>query len=79
MQKPHSPPCETSHIKKLKTHTMIRIKLKTLEFQNTKTKNPQSSQEENQIPSLPPCETSKKLIIIPQNDKKKIEDFKTSK
>jgi len=49
---------------------MTRRKLKTLELQNTKTKHLQISQEERQIPTLPPCETSCK-ILIPQNDKNK--------
>jgi hypothetical protein len=66
MQKPCFPTCETSYIKKLETYTMTRIKLKTLELQNTKTKNPQSSQEENQITPLPPCETSNKKLNTPK-------------
>jgi hypothetical protein len=53
---------------------MTKRKLKTPKLQNIKTKDLQSSQEENPIPHLPPCETSHKKIKDPQNDKKKIED-----
>jgi hypothetical protein len=50
---------------------MTKRKLKTPKLQNTKTtKHFQSSQEERQIPTFPPCETSHK-IEVPQNDKKK--------
>ncbi len=49
------------------------------EFQDTRTRNLQSSQEETKIPHHPPCETSHKKIKDPQNDKKKIEDFRISK
>ncbi len=58
---------------------MTRRKLKIPKYQNTKTKDLQSSQEENQLPHLPPCEASHKKIKDPQNDKKKIEDSKISK
>jgi len=59
------------HTKKTKDPKMTRKKLKTSDFQNMKTKQFQSSQEERQIPHLPPCETSHKNIENPQNHKKK--------
>jgi hypothetical protein len=52
--------------------------MKTLKLQNTKTKTLQSSQEEKQI-CLPPVKLHIKKIKDPQNDKKKIENSRTSK
>jgi hypothetical protein len=56
---------------------MIRRKLKILEFQNTNTKNFQNSYDERHIPSLL-VKISHKKFEDPQNDKKKIKDFRTS-
>jgi hypothetical protein len=58
---------------------MTRRKLKTLEFQNTKTKNLQSTQEKRHIHHFLTCEISHKKFEDPQNDKKKIEDFRILK
>ncbi len=52
--------------------------MKTIELQNTKTKNLQSSQEEKKITLFPLCEISHKKVEDPQNDKKKIENFEIS-
>jgi hypothetical protein len=54
---------------------MTRRKLKTLEFQNTKTKTLQSTQEERHIPRFLTWEISHRKFEDSQNDKKKIEDF----
>ncbi len=54
-------------------------KLKTLELKKTKTKNLPNSQEERQIPYLPLLWNFTQKIENPQNDKKKIENFGTSK
>jgi len=56
---------------------MTRRKLKTLEFQNIKTKDLPSFKKKSTY--LPLCETSHKKIKDSQNDKKKIEDSGISK
>jgi hypothetical protein len=66
------------HTKKLKTPKMTRKQLKTLEFQNMKTKNLQT-QEKKHIPHFLACEISHKFFEDTQNDNKKIEDFKMLK
>jgi hypothetical protein len=55
--------------KKMKAHKMTRIKLEIPKLQNIITKNPQSSQEERQIP----------LLLLCEAPHKKIEDSETSK
>jgi len=56
----------------MKTHKITKIKLKTLKLQNTITKNPQSSQEERQMPLLLTCENSYKKIEDPKMIRKKL-------
>jgi hypothetical protein len=60
---------------------MIRKKLKTSELQNTKIENPQSSQEERQIPLLPPPWEilHTKNLKTHKITRRKIEDSQTSK
>jgi hypothetical protein len=47
-------------------------KLKILKFQNMKTKNLQSSQEEKYIPSFLTCETSHKNLKTPKMTRRKL-------
>jgi hypothetical protein len=56
----------------MKADKMTIIKLKTLKFQNNITKNPQSSQEERQIPLLLACETPYKKIEDPKMIRSKL-------
>jgi len=58
---------------------MTRKILKILKFQNTKIKKFQNSREERCIPCFMTCENFAQKITDPQNDKKKIEDFRTSR
>jgi hypothetical protein len=48
--------------------------MKTLELQNTKTKDLWSFQKKIKYLITPPCEILHKKIKNPENDKKKIED-----
>jgi hypothetical protein len=58
---------------------MTRRKLKITRFKIPKQKKIQSSQKERHMPCFLACETSHKKFNDPQNEKKKIEDFRTSK
>jgi hypothetical protein len=54
-------------------------KLKTSKMNKIPNKKPSKFTRQKKIPPLPPCETSHKKIKDPQNDKKKIANFRTSK
>jgi len=58
--------------KKMKAHKMTRIKLEIPKLQNIITKNPQSSQEESQIPLLLLCEAPHKKIEDPKMIRRKL-------
>jgi hypothetical protein len=60
------------HQKKNKDPKLTRIKLKTPKLQNTKTKDLQSSQEENQIPHLPLVKLHTKKLKIPKMTRRKL-------
>ncbi len=57
-QIPYLPPCET--LKKIKDPENEKKKIENFEISNMKTKNFQSSHEENHIPHFLTCETSHK-------------------
>jgi hypothetical protein len=54
---------------------MTRRKLKISKLQITKTKDLQSSQEEKQIPHLPPYESSQKKTLNSKYENKKLSKF----
>jgi hypothetical protein len=51
--------------------------MKDSETSNMETKNFQSSQEERQIPLVPPCETSHNFLKTHKIIRRKIENFGT--